>query len=160
MLIIHFSWHSRIGSSWRSRMWNSRRLGCTTVRPQQILRYSQKHQLMSRCMFIVSIAAFEIEISVLNKQISTIHSVSVPQNAPPQIRFLKDQFYVGENLIANCSTSKARPAPHITWLINGKKVNFNCHKGYYIYNRNIPSFIYTGRWYVHQNTPSAFIIVS
>ncbi|KAJ6637153.1 hypothetical protein Bhyg_09880 [Pseudolycoriella hygida] len=29
---------------------------------------------------------------------------------------------MGEKLLANCTTSKARPAPKITWLINGQKV--------------------------------------
>lgn len=48
----------------------------------------------------------------------------VPQTGPPRITFKKRQFFIGEKLIANCTTSKAQPAPHITWLINGKKVNF------------------------------------
>lgn len=50
--------------------------------------------------------------------------LSVPQTGPPRIQFSKRQFYIGENLVANCTTSRARPQPHITWLINGKKVNF------------------------------------
>lgn len=49
---------------------------------------------------------------------------TVPQTGPPRITFKKRQFFIGEKLIANCTTSKAQPAPHITWLINGKKVNF------------------------------------
>lgn len=53
----------------------------------------------------------------------------VPQTGPPRITFKKRQFFIGEKLIANCTTSKAQPAPHITWLINGKKVNFT----FYIY---------------------------
>lgn len=36
--------------------------------------------------------------------------------------FKKRLFVVGENLIANCTTTKAKPPPTITWLINGKKV--------------------------------------
>lgn len=47
----------------------------------------------------------------------------VPQKAPPVIQFAKKQFYVGEKLIANCTTSRAKPVPHVVWLINGKKVN-------------------------------------
>lgn len=48
---------------------------------------------------------------------------SVPQNAPPTIVFKKRQFYIGEKLVANCTTSRSKPVAHITWLINGKKVN-------------------------------------
>uniref|UniRef100_A0A336L907 CSON002041 protein n=1 Tax=Culicoides sonorensis TaxID=179676 RepID=A0A336L907_CULSO len=50
--------------------------------------------------------------------------VILPQTGPPRITFKKRQFFIGEKLIANCTTSKAQPAPHITWLINGKKVAF------------------------------------
>ncbi|XP_055699185.1 uncharacterized protein LOC129799383 [Phlebotomus papatasi] len=49
--------------------------------------------------------------------------VILPQTGPPRISFSKRQFFIGENLVANCTTSKSRPAPHITWLINGKKVD-------------------------------------
>ncbi|CAO1392575.1 unnamed protein product [Diamesa serratosioi] len=49
--------------------------------------------------------------------------VILPQIAPPNIVFKKRQFFVGENLVANCTTTRARPQPHITWLINGKKVD-------------------------------------
>lgn len=48
--------------------------------------------------------------------------VTVHQSGPPRITFSKRQFTIGENLVANCTTSKAHPAPHITWLINGKQV--------------------------------------
>lgn len=53
----------------------------------------------------------------------TMLRILAPQTGPPKIQFSKRQFYIGENLVANCTTSKARPPPHITWLINGKKVN-------------------------------------
>lgn len=46
----------------------------------------------------------------------------VPQTEPPSIYFGKSQYYIGEKLTANCTTTKARPSPHITWLINGRKV--------------------------------------
>lgn len=49
--------------------------------------------------------------------------ISVQQTGPPRITFSKRQFTIGENLVANCTTSKAHPAPHITWLINGKLVS-------------------------------------
>lgn len=49
--------------------------------------------------------------------------VTVHQSGPPRITFSKRQFTNGENLVANCTTSKAHPAPHITWLINGVQVS-------------------------------------
>jgi len=49
--------------------------------------------------------------------------IAVPQTGPPTIRFRKrTPFAVGEKLFALCNTTRGRPAPHITWLINGKKV--------------------------------------
>lgn len=47
---------------------------------------------------------------------------AVPQTGPPVIALNRRKYTVGEKLEANCTTSKAHPAPHITWLINGKKV--------------------------------------
>ncbi|XP_049543133.1 uncharacterized protein LOC125955865 [Anopheles darlingi] len=49
--------------------------------------------------------------------------VMLPQKGPPTIEFAKKQLYYGDTLIANCTTSRARPSPHITWLINGKQVD-------------------------------------
>ncbi|CAG9802553.1 unnamed protein product [Chironomus riparius] len=49
--------------------------------------------------------------------------VIVKQSGPPKIMFKKRLFVVGENLIANCTTTRAKPPPTITWLINGKKVD-------------------------------------
>ncbi|XP_065075386.1 uncharacterized protein beat-VII [Ochlerotatus camptorhynchus] len=48
--------------------------------------------------------------------------VILSQKGPPTIEFAKKQLYYGDMLKANCTTSKAKPAPHITWLINGKPV--------------------------------------
>ena len=45
------------------------------------------------------------------------------QDEDPRITFRKGIYVVGEYLEANCSSSPAYPAPHITWLINGKEVN-------------------------------------
>jgi hypothetical protein len=39
----------------------------------------------------------------------SIFSYAVPQNLPPIISFSKSQFYVGEKLIANCTTARAKP---------------------------------------------------
>lgn len=64
-----------------------------------------------------------------NKSFFTTRNVpTVKQTGPPKIMFKKKLFVVGENLIANCTTTRAKPHPHITWLINGKKVkrNKNC----------------------------------
>ncbi|XP_063705124.1 uncharacterized protein LOC134834407 [Culicoides brevitarsis] len=49
--------------------------------------------------------------------------VILPQTGPPRITFKKRQFFISEKLVANCTTTRAQPAPHITWLINGKKAN-------------------------------------
>ncbi|XP_049303045.1 uncharacterized protein LOC105222632 [Bactrocera dorsalis] len=50
-------------------------------------------------------------------------SVFLPQTGPPIIKFRKRMpFVIGEKLFALCNTTRAFPAPHITWLINGKKV--------------------------------------
>lgn len=51
-----------------------------------------------------------------------VHIPIVKQTGPPKIMFKKRLFVVGEKLIANCTTSRAKPAPHITWLVNGEKV--------------------------------------
>ncbi|XP_055381170.1 probable cyclin-dependent serine/threonine-protein kinase DDB_G0292550 isoform X2 [Condylostylus longicornis] len=52
-----------------------------------------------------------------------LHVIS-PQSGPPAIKFKKKPpFYIGDQLIALCNTTVARPIPHITWLINGKKVS-------------------------------------
>uniref|UniRef100_A0A182N0I4 Ig-like domain-containing protein n=1 Tax=Anopheles dirus TaxID=7168 RepID=A0A182N0I4_9DIPT len=40
--------------------------------------------------------------------------VMLPQKGPPTIEFAKKQLYYGDMLIANCTTSRARPPPHIT----------------------------------------------
>lgn len=49
-----------------------------------------------------------------------------PQDADPTITFNKGTYEIGEVLEANCTTAPARPPPHITWLINGEKVGFEC----------------------------------
>jgi hypothetical protein len=51
-----------------------------------------------------------------------LFNFTVKQTGPPKIMFKKKLFVVGENLIANCTTTRAKPHPHITWQINGKKV--------------------------------------
>lgn len=47
---------------------------------------------------------------------------TVPQKDNPHITFKKAVYTVGEILEANCTSSAAYPAPHLTWLINGKEV--------------------------------------
>ncbi|XP_048505764.1 uncharacterized protein LOC105691989 [Athalia rosae] len=49
--------------------------------------------------------------------------VIVPQSGDPRITFKKPHYFVGEILEANCTSSPARPAPHLTWFINGKEVD-------------------------------------
>ncbi|ALC46131.1 beat-VII [Drosophila busckii] len=53
-------------------------------------------------------------------------NVYLPQTGPPTIKFRKrTPFAMGEKLFALCNTTRGRPAPHITWLINGKKLDCN-----------------------------------
>ncbi|XP_037943243.1 uncharacterized protein LOC119676088 [Teleopsis dalmanni] len=62
-------------------------------------------------------------------------SVFLPQTAPPTIKFRKrTPFAIGERLFALCNTTRARPAPHITWLINGKKVEEKYVRTHHVYS--------------------------
>lgn len=70
----------------------------------------------------MSISQFAIKSRIYLIEL-TFFPFKVPQNTPPVIHFAKKQFYVGEKLVANCTTSRAKPVPHVVWLINGKKVN-------------------------------------
>ncbi|XP_030370904.1 uncharacterized protein LOC115621400 [Scaptodrosophila lebanonensis] len=64
-------------------------------------------------------------------------SVYLPQPGPPTIKFRKRMpFAVGERLFALCNTTRARPAPHITWLINGKKVEEKYVRTHHVYSFN------------------------
>ncbi|KAG7197167.1 hypothetical protein KM043_007249 [Ampulex compressa] len=49
--------------------------------------------------------------------------VIVPQTENPKITFEERMYVVGESLEANCTSSPARPVPHLTWFINGKEVD-------------------------------------
>lgn len=40
----------------------------------------------------------------------------------PRITFRKPVYMVGDWLEVNCTSGTATPTPHITWLLNGKKV--------------------------------------
>ncbi|KAH8310357.1 hypothetical protein KR044_000906 [Drosophila immigrans] len=64
-------------------------------------------------------------------------SVYLPQTAPPTIKFRKrTPFAIGEKLFALCNTTRGRPAPHITWLINGKKVEEKYVRTHHVYSFN------------------------
>ncbi|XP_067616425.1 uncharacterized protein beat-VII [Eurosta solidaginis] len=67
-------------------------------------------------------------------------SVFLPQTGPPIIKFRKRMpFVIGERLFALCNTTRAFPAPHITWLINGKKVDdkyVRTHHAYSMTNKS------------------------
>jgi CD80-like C2-set immunoglobulin domain len=75
-------------------------------------------------------ASSEVHLHVIGEWASSLSGLriknsfasTVKQNIQPKIYFKKQLFVVGENLIANCTTGRAKPHPHITWLINGKKV--------------------------------------
>ncbi|XP_044727071.1 uncharacterized protein LOC123290806 [Chrysoperla carnea] len=62
--------------------------------------------------------------------------VILPQTSDPKITFEKEVYNVGETLVANCTTSVARPPPHITWLINDQKVNEALVKSFTNVHRN------------------------
>ncbi|XP_037870507.1 uncharacterized protein LOC119628328 isoform X2 [Bombyx mori] len=53
------------------------------------------------------------------KQLTVFH----PQKHHPRIDFPTRYLSSGETLRANCTTAPALPAPHITWFINGKKMD-------------------------------------
>ncbi|RVE55123.1 hypothetical protein evm_000021 [Chilo suppressalis] len=53
------------------------------------------------------------------KQLTVFH----PQKHHPRIDFPTHYLSFGETLRANCTTAPALPAPHITWFINGKKMD-------------------------------------
>ena len=56
-----------------------------------------------------------------------LHS-TVPQNLPPTISFSKRQFYIGEKLVANCTTARAKPGKQIIRILINLNVNQNTHK--------------------------------
>ncbi|XP_052739515.1 uncharacterized protein LOC112046321 [Bicyclus anynana] len=53
------------------------------------------------------------------KQLTVFH----PQKHHPRIDFPTRYLSFGETLKTNCTTAPALPAPHITWFINGKKMD-------------------------------------
>ncbi|OWR52709.1 hypothetical protein KGM_205790 [Danaus plexippus plexippus] len=53
------------------------------------------------------------------KQLTVFH----PQKHHPRIDFPTRYLSFGETLKANCTTAPALPAPHITWFINGQKMD-------------------------------------
>ncbi|XP_050561832.1 uncharacterized protein LOC118265502 [Spodoptera frugiperda] len=53
------------------------------------------------------------------KQLTVFH----PQKHHPRIDFPTRYLSFGETLRANCTTAPAVPAPHITWFINGRKMD-------------------------------------
>ncbi|XP_017845189.1 uncharacterized protein LOC108601774 [Drosophila busckii] len=64
-------------------------------------------------------------------------NVYLPQTGPPTIKFRKrTPFAMGEKLFALCNTTRGRPAPHITWLINGKKVEEKYVRTHHVYSFN------------------------
>nr|XP_023021843.1 uncharacterized protein LOC111510185 [Leptinotarsa decemlineata] len=57
-------------------------------------------------------------------------TVIEPQEGPPEITFNKSTYEIGEVLEANCTTTPAKPPPHITWLINNEKVSDKLTKSF------------------------------
>ena len=52
-----------------------------------------------------------------------LHSTG-PQNLPPTISFSKRQFYIGEKLVANCTTARAKPGKQIIRIL----INLNANQ--------------------------------
>ncbi|KAF5296401.1 hypothetical protein FQR65_LT01388 [Abscondita terminalis] len=65
-----------------------------------------------------------METPIFSKE-SESHELTVIelQDGDPVITFNKDTYEIGEILEANCTTSPARPPPHVTWLINNERVD-------------------------------------
>ncbi|XP_061392229.1 uncharacterized protein LOC133327683 [Musca vetustissima] len=62
-------------------------------------------------------------------------SVFLPQTGNPVIRFRKrSPVAVGERLMVLCNTTRARPPPHITWLINNQKVDDKYIRTHHVYS--------------------------
>ncbi|XP_048480530.1 uncharacterized protein LOC105383288 [Plutella xylostella] len=55
----------------------------------------------------------------VEKQLTVFH----PQKHNPRIDFPTRSLSSGEVLRANCTTAPALPAPHVTWFINGEKMD-------------------------------------
>lgn len=73
-----------------------------------------------------------------------LHS-TVPQNLPPTISFSKRQFYIGEKLVANCTTARAKPGKQIIRiLINLNANQKNTKSGYEkaVFNEITVSFFF------------------
>jgi hypothetical protein len=79
-----------------------------------VMGKDRRRQASPIVLFFITINAFFCTLMLFN--------FTVKQTGPPKIMFKKNLFVVGENLIANCTTTRAKPHPHITWQINGKKV--------------------------------------
>lgn len=56
---------------------------------------------------------------------SVTMKVIIPQTENPKITFKKRMYKIGESLEANCTSSAARPVPHLAWYINGKEVDIS-----------------------------------
>lgn len=113
---------SQIKAKWLWWIWNLMRQRATTVKFRSIIQFSRRPQV--KCIFMLSVSGWQTRFVDSMKNSYSI-SFAVKQTSQPKILFKKKLFVVGENLIANCTTTRAKPHPHITWLINGKKVKRN-----------------------------------
>lgn len=81
----------------------------------------------SRVLYLSCVSSPRVPFSCMGSMPYSNHTSienhrAVQQMGPPKITFNRRKFIMGEQMVANCSTYKSRPAPHITWLINGIKV--------------------------------------
>lgn len=65
------------------------------------------------------------------------YALDAPKTGPA-IRTEKERIAVGETLRANCTSGKSRPAPDVTWKLNGETVSIyrlspSSHLSYPIY---------------------------
>ncbi|XP_026466050.1 uncharacterized protein LOC113369678, partial [Ctenocephalides felis] len=89
---------------------------------------SNAHQVALKNLDIQASGLYSCEVSLetpIYTKASSDHELTViiPQSAAPRITFGAREYTVGELLEANCTSVPAHPPPHITWLINGKKVD-------------------------------------
>ncbi|XP_063224958.1 uncharacterized protein LOC134532470 [Bacillus rossius redtenbacheri] len=50
-------------------------------------------------------------------------TVVVPQRSDPAVSVRRGTYSTGDVLEANCTSSPARPVPHVAWFVDGKRVN-------------------------------------
>ncbi|XP_049789792.1 uncharacterized protein LOC126195287 [Schistocerca nitens] len=88
---------------------------------------SDERQLMLRGLKFEASGIYTCEVSTIapiftrsSEEAEVI--VIQPQRWPPLVSVGRPVYTAGETLRANCTTSPARPAPSVVWLLNGHKI--------------------------------------